>query len=101
MARRRRLALLAQYDQAEERNSEWHAARKRQLENVVEAEKQIKDSDTGDSQLVSRKVSNFEFEARLGEPEICEFTTKRRPLYPTFHCSTRIATLTNTSSLTS
>ena len=44
---------MAEHDSSEERDHQWDETRKCELEDMVETEKQIEDSDARDTQLVS------------------------------------------------
>jgi hypothetical protein len=44
---------MAEHDSPEKRDHQWDEARKCELEDMVETEKQIEDSDARDTQLVS------------------------------------------------
>ena len=46
------MEFMAQYDTPEERNSQRYASRERELADVVEAEKQVTNRQSRDSQLV-------------------------------------------------
>jgi hypothetical protein len=94
LARRRCLEIVAFDDPPEERDREWYTARKRQLENVVEAAKRSPDNQPRDSELVGLYCSLPDL---TSSPSIRLKDSDVTWLYGPFHTSAEHKPLINRS----